>query len=150
MAEIEVRMGEAGDGEAIAALEKVCFSDPWSLESVMHDLCENPLAWYMVAEDKETGTVAGYAGIWVIAGEGHITNVAVAPEYRRCGIGQMLVDGLRETGGTRGAVSFTLEVRESNTGAIALYEKKGFDQVGVRPHYYSDGENAVIMWLAVE
>ena len=133
MAELIVRRAEARDAEAITELEKVCFSQPWSYESIYHDVAENKLSFYLAAETE--GKVIGYAGIWNIAGEGHITNVAVSPEYRRKGVGES------------GVLSHTLEVRKSNAGALRLYEKHGFKIAGERKGYYEDnGEDALIMW----
>lgn len=145
MAEVYVRKAEKRDVEEIARLEKICFSDPWSLESVYHDVVENKLAFYAAAEAE--GMVIGYAGLWKILDEGHITNVAVSPRYRRMHVATMLMDFILEATGEAGIKKHTLEVRAGNKGAIALYQKHGFKVCGIRKGYYSDnGEDALIMW----
>ncbi|MDR2610639.1 MAG: ribosomal protein S18-alanine N-acetyltransferase [Clostridiales Family XIII bacterium] len=91
--------------------------------------------------------LVGYAGLWVVLDEGHITNVAVDPDYRRQGIAAMLLLKLLEAAREKGAKRFTLEVKRSNAAAIALYERFGFRAAGSRKGYYEeDGEDAVIMW----
>lgn len=117
----------------VAQLEKTCFSDPWSEHSIAHELT-NPLSLWLVAE--EDGVVAGYIGSQSVCGESDMMNVAVAPAYRRRGIGEMLVDALAAQLKAAGNESLTLEVRASNAPAIALYEKLGFTQVGLRKNYY--------------
>ena len=104
-----------------------------------------PDAYYLAAEID--GLVAGYAGLWRILDEGHITNVAVRPECRRQGIGARIIGTLLAQTRQLGIRHHTLEVRESNLPALALYEGFGFTSAGIRPGYYSSGhENAVIMW----
>ena len=92
----------------------------------------------------------GYAGLWQIFDEGNITNIAVDPKRRREGIGDRLVGELVRNSMERGMISFTLEVRVSNSPAISLYERHGFEIAGIRPGYYVDGEDAYIMWLYTE
>lgn len=138
---------KAGDGDVddIAELEKVCFTVPWSRESVEYDVTENPLAVYVVAEMN--GRVAGYIGYWSIAGECNINNVAVSPEYRRLHVGTALMAAVFDICGNEGIDSYTLEVRKSNIPAIGLYKKCGFRESGIRKGYYEDnGEDAIIMW----
>ena len=129
--------------EAVAALEQRCFSDPWSEAGFLGEL-DNPVAVYFIAEQQ--GTVVGYAGMHAILDEGHITNVAVSPDCRRHGIGKTLAETLIREAGRRGLRSLTLEVRESNGAARALYRKLGFADVGRRRGYYqSPAEDAVLM-----
>ena len=93
------------------------------------------------------GKPAGYAGLWRVAGEGHINNVAVDPGYRKRGIGTEIIKKLMDDARKEGIKEFTLEVRPSNEAAIALYRKFGFDSEGRRKAYYQDnGEDALIMW----
>lgn len=127
----------------IAAIEQQCFSDPWS-EKAFADEMNNPLAVYLVAKDN--GMCAGYCGFWNVSGEGGITNVAVAPEYRQKGVGTQLIKKMVEQAIEMQLSLLTLEVRVSNLPAQRLYEKFGFEKVGVRPNYYSNPrENAWIM-----
>lgn len=101
-----------------------------------------------MAETKEIGQIVGYAGVWLIQEQGHITNVAVHPDFRRKHIGMAIVDVLmKESSKRAGTLTFTLEARKSNTAAIELYKKFGFLEVGIRKGYYQENnEDAVIMW----
>lgn len=120
-------------------IEKICFSHPWSKEDLKAQLGNNTSYFYVCDID---GRAVGYIGLQIFSGEGYVTNVAVLPEYRRCGIGQALISRAMEN-----KMDFiTLEVRESNNSAITLYEKSGFERVGIRPNFYTcPDENAVIM-----
>ena len=131
--------------DEVAALERVCFATPWSRNMLAEEL-DNASAAYLVALDAEDGGVVGYAGLLVVADEGYITNVAVRPESRRAGVASALLDVfVRFAEGNRLAF-LTLEVRESNYGAIALYGSRGFRGVGRRPNYYEHPrEDAIIM-----
>lgn len=129
---------------ALAALEKVCFSEPWSAQSLREEL-DNPAALFLVAK-RETGEVLGYVGCQTVLDEGYITNVAADPAARRQGVGRALVAALLEHARVRGLSFVTLEVRVSNAPAIALYEQAGFRPVGTRRNYYSAPcEDALLM-----
>lgn len=145
MSELIVRKGVAEDAAAVAELEQLCFAVPWSRESIIRDLTENELAEYIVAELD--GRIVGYVGLWVVVDEGHINNVAVSPAFRRRHIAAALIEAVLRFAENAGVKGFTLEVRIGNEPARRLYEKFGFQQVGVRKGYYEDnGEDAVIMW----
>ncbi len=145
MNQLVIRVAEERDIKPMADLDRICFAEPWSEEAFKSDIMENDRAFYIVAEID--GRLAGYAGLWVIVDEGHITNVAVAPENRRKGIGRAIVATLIEVAEENGLNSFTLEVRESNLAAQALYREFKFKPAGIRKGYYLDnGENAIIMW----
>ena len=127
----------------VAALEKQCFSDPWSESSVASEL-SNPLSAWLVAMDGDV--LAGYVGSQSVMGESDMMNIAVDAHYRRQGIAQALVEALVAQLKEKGNHSLTLEVRISNAPAIALYEKLGFAQVGRRPNYYRNPkEDALIL-----
>ena len=127
----------------VAELEKLCFSAPWSANSIAHELTTDYSFW-LVAEDD--GTVVGYIGSQIAFPEADVMNVAVRPEYRRRGVGQILVEALSTHLRNIDCESLTLEVRASNAPAIALYEKLGFAQVGRRPGYYRNPkEDALIL-----
>ena len=127
----------------IAALEKICFSDPWSEKSVASEL-DNKLAFWLVATEGDT--VAGYIGSQTVMDETDMMNVAVHPDFRRQGIAEALVNGLVEQLKTMGSHCLTLEVRASNAPAISLYEKLGFSQIGRRKNYYRNPrEDALIL-----
>ena len=143
--EILVRKMEEGDLDRIMEIEKDCFTTPWSRESFLIEITENLLARYLVVEVD--GILAGYGGIWMIVGEGHITNIAVETQYRKLGLGKKLVEGLIKISIAMGIESMTLEVRETNIAAQNLYKQYGFIEEGVRPNYYQDdNEDAIIMW----
>lgn len=127
----------------VAELEKLCFSAPWSANSIAHELTTDYSFW-LVAEDD--GAVVGYIGSQIVFPEADVMNVAVRPEYRRRGVGQILVEALSTHLRNIDCESLTLEVRASNAPAIALYEKLGFAQVGRRPNYYRNPkEDALIL-----
>ena len=129
----------------IAALERACFSHPWS-EDALRDELWNDSAVVVVAEGED-GTVLGYAGLQTVLDEGYINNVAVDPRFRRQGVAGQLVEAFLRFGAARLAF-LTLEVRASNAPAIALYEKYGFAQAGRRRDYYDDPrEDALLMTL---
>lgn len=134
------------DAAAVEAVEKACFSVPWSRESFWRE-AQNQRTAYRLAVDEKTGRVAGYVGCWVIDDEAQITNVAVHPDYRGQGISRRLLENLIAVIRERGAERLTLEVRPSNTAALNLYTSLGFVDCGRRPHYYEDGEDAIIMWM---
>ena len=117
----------------IAALEAVCFSDPWSEGSVAAEL-DNPLSCWLVCQ--ENGEVLGYVGSQTVLDQSDMMNISVAAEARRRGIAQALIQALTAQLKTRGSRSLSLEVRPSNAAAVALYQKLGFTQVGRRPNYY--------------
>lgn len=140
-----IRRAEEKDLLRMEELEKACFVTPWSYESLEQDVLRNKLAFYLVAEVD--GFVCGYVGIWLIVDEGHITNMAVAPEYRRMHIASTMLDVLIKSCEEAGICRFTLEVRAENEPAKNLYAGKGFKEVGRRKGYYEDnGEDAIIMW----
>ncbi len=142
---MKLRFAVPRDAKRIAEIDLLCFSMPWSKESLEEDIAENEKAVYIVAEEEER--IAGYAGMWITLDEAHITNVAVHPKFRGRGIGTNLMVALLRLAKRYGAVHQTLEVRVSNKVAISLYEGLGFEGVGVRKSYYLDNnEDALIMW----
>lgn len=133
------------DIEQVYALECKCFTQPWSVESLIGELVKNDVAYYAVADID--GRIVGYAGCWIMYDEAHMTNIAVAEDMRRCGIATRLILNMMYEACKRGASKMTLEVREFNFGAQDLYASLGFSKIGIRRKYYSDtGENAFILW----
>jgi len=127
----------------IADLEKLCFSAPWSQQSIALEL-NNELSLWLVAVDGDR--VAGYVGSQSVQGESDMMNVAVHPDYRRRGIAELLIRELIRILAQKGNHCLTLEVRVSNGPATALYEKMGFEQVGLRRNYYRNPrEDALIL-----
>ena len=147
--EVLYRRATLADVPRMAELETLCFADPWSEDALRSELSGLNKVVYVAAEAD--GVVVGYAGIWVILDEGHITNVAVHPDYRRCGIGREIVTRLLAFSEEEGVEQQTLEVRPSNSGAIALYEGLDFQLAGRRKGYYADNhEDALIYWRQAE
>ena len=145
MAEVIIRQAVPDDAGSIYEIENLCFPDPWSMDALAYELEGNPRAFYVVAELE--GEVVGYAGLWIIGDEGHITNVAVKPGFRNRKIGEGIIGVMIDFTSGEGIAHHTLEVRRSNVPAINLYEKFGFRTEGVRKKYYqNNGEDALIMW----
>ncbi len=127
----------------VAALEKLCFADPWSENSVASEL-DNLLSLWVVVLDGDT--VVGYVGSQTCGSETDMMNIAVHPGHRRRGIAESLIDYLIRELKNRGSSSLTLEVRASNEPAKHLYEKLGFTEVGCRKNYYRNPkEDALIL-----
>ncbi len=127
----------------VARLERECFSSPWSESSIAGEL-ENPLSLWLVCVDDNH--VLGYVGSQTVLGETDMMNVAVAPDARRQGIAQKLIEALAEQLKAQGSHCLALEVRASNAPALGLYRKLGFAQVGRRPGYYRNPkEDALIL-----
>lgn len=157
------------DVAEVMEIERVSFPSPWSARAYRYELQENNLSHYLIARPrqplarKEPGflvklqrslgvatspgvSILGYGGFWLMAGEAHISTIAVRPEWRRRGIGELVLVAMLERAVELGADLATLEVRVSNITAQSLYQKYGFAKVGLRPHYYSyRREDALIM-----
>lgn len=125
--------------DGVVNIENICFANPWSRADLEQQLNLETSHFAVATVDEK---VVGYMGLQIFSGEGYVTNVAVLPEYRRQGIAKMLIEKQLQN-----EMSFiTLEVRESNLPAIKLYESCGFENVGIRPKFYSNPtENAIIM-----
>ena len=134
--------------DALAALERACFPRPWSREALAEEL-ENPAACFLVAAEGDR--VLGYGGMHCAAGECYVDNIAVDPACRRQGVGTALVTALREVARARGGEFLSLEVRPSNTGAVALYTGLGFQSVGRRKNFYTQPvEYALLLTLGLK
>jgi ribosomal-protein-alanine N-acetyltransferase len=141
-----VRIGPMGvdDVPAVLDIERASFTTPWPPEAFQQELRHNRLARYVVA--RQSGAVVGYAGVWLMVDEAHITTFAVHPDWRRQGIGRRLLLAMIGLAEDLGAVRMTLEVRVSNEAAQALYSEHGFAIAGRRERYYTDdGEDAYVM-----
>ena len=127
----------------IVDLEKKCFNDAWNLEQVENELEVNPFSnGYML---KENDKVVAYAFMWETFEMAQIARIGVDPDQRKKHYGQKMIEKAR----SGGCEYMSLEVRESNTAAIKLYEKLGFVIVNVSKGYYSDNENAIVMTRAL-
>jgi ribosomal-protein-alanine N-acetyltransferase len=159
------------DVEEVLAIERASFRFPWSERAFLSELTlpyavwrvarmptgsgqpsavaspsgRRAASWHLVRKPPR-GPLVGYAGLQVILDEGHIMDVAVHPDFRRLGIGELLLLDLYDQVRPRGVLRLTLEVRASNMVAQNLYRKYGFSVEGRRPRYYGDGEDALIMW----
>lgn len=132
------------DLPVVHEIERASFTTPWPAHAYRTEIESNRLAHYRVI--RVAGRVIGYAGIWVMVDEAHVTTFAVDPAWRRRGVGERLLIAVLDLAIERGAREATLEVRLSNLAARRLYEKYGFRPVGIRPRYYSDdNEDALIM-----
>lgn len=129
----------------ILVIEREAFTMPWTEQAFRNELTHNHFASYMVMELN--GEIIGYAGLWAIVDEAHVTNIAVLERFRGRKWGEKLLDELMRTAVFLGMQSITLEVRVTNEVAQNLYRKKGFRPAGTRKGYYSDNrEDALIMW----
>jgi ribosomal-protein-alanine acetyltransferase len=136
------------DIDEVLDISSLSFAISWSKDSYIQELT-NPIAKYLVA--KIDNKVVAFVGTWIILDEGHITNIAVHPNYRKQGIASELLAKFLDYCRNQGCKAFTLEVRSGNKAAQALYKKHNFKEDGVRKGYYEDNkEDAIIMWLKEE
>ncbi len=132
------------DVPVISRLEEETFSMPWSPPSFREMISKEDARYYVAEKD---GKILGGCGVLMIAGEGNITNVVIAPEARNQGIGTAMLRHLMAEGDREGLTAYTLEVRVSNVAAIHVYEKLGFESAGIRPGFYEKPvEDAIIYW----
>lgn len=141
--EYTIRDADATQLDRLEEIEQACFSMPWTRQQLQTQLTDST---HLLIAAEVGGTVAGYVGMMYIIDEGYISNVAVAPEYRRQGLADALIAELCRRCAKLELVFVTLEVRRSNAAAIALYEKHGFSVVGERKNYYErPREDALLM-----
>lgn len=158
--------------DEVVAIDRVSFSSPWSSSAYRHEILNNRLACFFVARPRPTSpesavtpdvisrirhwalgdgtreSLVGYGGFWLLAGEGHISTIAVKPDHRQRGVGELLLLTMFDEAIARGATSMTLEVRFSNRIAQNLYRKYGFQPAGRRVNYYTrEREDALIMTI---
>ncbi|CEO90460.1 putative ribosomal-protein-alanine acetyltransferase [Syntrophaceticus schinkii] len=140
---VTVRLMKKGDLDQVLLIEQCSFPAPWATEAYLSEL-NNKFARYFVLLEQER--VIGYAGMWLFAGESHITTIAVHPDYRSRGYGRMLMATLIEYSKEHHADTMILEVRVSNSSAIRLYSSMGFKRIGIRKNYYIEThEDAIVM-----
>lgn len=146
--EIEIGIMNKEDVDGMIEIENLSFHTPWSKESMLEEL-ENTIAYYVVA--RYEGKAIAYGGMWQVLDEGHITNIAVHPDFRGQGIGHRVVKAMLEKAKELGVKKLTLEVRTSNEAALGLYKHYNFQEKGLRKGYYSDTkEDALVMWKALD
>lgn len=138
-----IRKMTAQDINAVAEIEKECFSSPWTEEGLISELTNSQAEFFVLESD---GTVAAYMGMHIVLDECYIANVAVSPAFRRRGLGKKLVENALTVAREKNCSFITLEVRVSNSPAIGLYTDCGFEKIGERKNFYSvPTENALIM-----
>jgi ribosomal-protein-alanine N-acetyltransferase len=133
-----------GDLEEVLAIERQSFPSAWSRDSYERELRSDSSHYFRA---RSGGVLVAYAGMWIVYEEAHITTIAVHPQWRRQGLAGRLLRVLIRLAWQRGTARLTLEVRERNEAARALYRSLGFEEKGVLPGYYGDtGENGIVMW----
>ena len=145
MPELTVSIMTKDDVDAVHAIEAASFPTPWSRDAFEKEVTENNCARYLVL--KEDGIPVAFAGMWLVIDEGHVMNIAVRPDRRGRGYGEMITSALIQLAADTGLILMTLECRRSNVAAQGLYHKLGFQDVGYRKGYYENGEDALIMYL---
>lgn len=135
------------DLDIIVELEKQCFKQPWNKEQCLYELQENPFSTgYLLKEDDH---IVGYAFLWITFEIAQLARIGIDPACRNKGCGTYLMDALCKQAREAQSEFLSLEVRESNQAALKLYEKLGLIPVNVSKNYYPDGENAVVMSMAL-
>lgn len=137
-----IRPATRTDLDALIAIERASFHDPWAPSSIESSLNNEHV--FVLAATFENA-ICGYGVAWTVGDEGEITHIAVAPEARQQGVGSALLQEMIAECRQRGAEKVFLEVRSSNERAQRLYERHGFQKVGLRRRYYRDGEDAIVM-----
>lgn len=125
-------------------IETLCFSAPWSRQVFLEEF-DREFAYLKVIRREPDGLVVAFVNYWVVQDEVHVLNVATHPSWRRQGLGRKMMNHVLRAARMRSARLITLEVRRSNRPAIELYRSLGFDSVGVRPRYYENLEDAIVM-----
>ena len=142
---LEFQPMDPRDLDEVLEIERVSFASPWSRESFLFDLRENPFGRSIVASDPD-GRIVGYACCWHLYEELKINNLAVRPDRRGSGVGRAILRCVIDQGRRAGCRIALLEVRPSNAAARALYESEGFVQIGRRKNYYrEEREDALVL-----
>ena len=146
MRTIEIALMELPDVDQVHEIEAATFANPWSHAALVHEVTENACARYLVV--RFGSEILGYAGMWFVLDEAHITNVAIRADARGEGLGEALMRALIQLAADSGMTWMTLECRRSNKVAQGLYHKLGFVDIGFRRRYYEDNkEDALLMAL---
>lgn len=141
-----IRRMTVEDVPAVAQLDQLAFTLPWTERSFHFEVTSNPASRCWVAE--QAGRIVGVVVAWLLVDEVHIATIATHPDVRRQGIARALLAHVLKSGAEEGAVSSFLEVRAGNLVAQAMYRKFGYEETGRRPRYYKDnGEDAILMTL---
>jgi len=146
MMDLKIDIMRIADLDAVMEIENASFSMPWSLWMFQKELSDKRNSHFLVV--RSGSEVAGYIGFWMAVDEAHIVTIAVRSDFRRKGVGSMLIGAALTLALRLGAVAATLEVRVSNLPAQELYKKFGFEMIAIRKGFYSDTkEDAYVMWI---
>lgn len=140
--DFKVRRASIDDIDDMVFIEDECFSTPWSKKSFLESFSHSPWHFFVATCDER---VVGYGGVYLILDEGQISNIAVLNKYRKNGLGKAILESIFSVCRENGCERVTLELRESNSPARALYESCGFTEVGRRPNFYSSPIEAAIL-----
>ncbi len=143
---LSFREATIADLKSIMNVENASFTVPWTEAAFRNEFIINQYAYYILATYNDE--VVGYAGIWLVLDEGHVTNIAIHPDYQGNHYGEALLRKMIRIAKERGVIRITLEVRVSNDVAQGLYKKLGFQDGAIRKNYYPDTkEDALVMWV---
>lgn len=145
MGEISFSPLKENDLEEVLAIERASFPTPWTRGMFLEDAARGDMCIFMVA--RLENKIIGYGGLWLVLNEAHLGNLAVHPRFRHQGIGKEILKKLIEIACSKKAALMTLEVRETNEIARALYEKMGFKLVAIRKGYYQDTKEDAFIFL---
>lgn len=145
--DLEILVATEADLDALMEIEEQSFNNPWQRQSMEEELHKD-ISRVKVCRSPNGETVA-FINYWIVVDELHVLNVATRPEWRRKGIGLMLMEHAMDEGRRLGVAVVTLEVRRTNNAAQQLYLGMGFSQCGVRKKYYDDGEDALLYELSL-
>jgi ribosomal-protein-alanine N-acetyltransferase len=140
------RLTSDRDLDQVLVIEQASFNSPWTWDMLKWELDNAPTSRIYVLRGPD-GVIRAFCSAWIVADEIHVNNLAVAPAWRRRGLGRRLLVRVLDAGAAEGARQATLEVRRSNAPALRLYETLGFTVAGVRRDYYTKPvEDALILW----
>lgn len=139
---LEIKKFDAAHLDGVLRVENECFDIPWSRKSLEEQLYNPNAVYYVILEDER---VVGYAGMWHIIDEGDITNIGILKDKRRLGYAGRLIEKLIGYAEEHRLSCINLEVKATNSAAIALYKKHGFYEVGIRKNYYQGKEDALLL-----
>lgn len=143
--QLNIRRMSVEDVPAVTDIERVSFmGSSWTIDAFYHEILENNFAHYFIMEHENK--VIGYCGIWIVVDQAQITTIAIEPNYRGLGLGQLMLKYVMNFASAV-ATLMSLEVRVENHTAQHVYEKLGFEYGGRRKNYYGDGEDALVMWV---
>lgn len=139
-------LASADEIDDILRIEAISFRNPWTRDMYLSELEHREVSSFYIARDA-VGEPVGFCAVWRVLDELHINNLAVLPEHRRAGVASALLERALADAASRGANRATLEVRQSNTPALKLYERFGFHVTAVRRGYYTQPEeDALVLW----